>query len=111
MKLLENRKGHGFPFMDEWAELFTIALFIITLILALFIPSAAFAYLIGIMIGYGSARYLINREWRFPYAMVTLAVLLAYLIGARYGSRKTMLVLYLIGFALSHYLHKQQKVK
>jgi len=35
MELWKDRKGagHGFPFMDEWAELFTVVLFIATLVL------------------------------------------------------------------------------
>lgn len=115
MRILQNRKGAGgggFPFMEQWSEASTLVIFLVTLVLALIlVRSAAFAYLIALLLGFASGRYLELRHWRFPYFLVMLGLFLAYVIGTRYGSNKIIIFLFIVGIAVSKWLHEQGKIK
>lgn len=113
MELLQSRKGSGVgAFGEHWSEGFTVIVLVMSLVVSLvLVRSAAFAYLIAILLGFASGRYLELHHWRFPYFLIILGLLIGFIVGARFGSRKVALFLFVVGMILSKWLHKQGKIK
>lgn len=114
--MLRNKKGSGgglpvTPFQERWAEWLTLILFVLALILSLMIGSAFMAYIIALLVGFASGRYLQFRRWRFPYLLMIVGLVVGYTIGSRYGDRKVVLFLFLVGLIISKWLHEQGKIK
>ncbi|HLC66589.1 MAG TPA: hypothetical protein VJK52_03025 [Candidatus Nanoarchaeia archaeon] len=115
MNLWQNRKGAGGgigAFGEHWSEGFTVLLLVFSLFISLFLIRSAFlAYCIAFILGFASGRYLEMHQWRFPYFLIILGLLIGFIVGMRFGSRKIAIFLFIIGTWLSIWLHRHDKIK
>jgi len=94
-------------YMYDWGELFFFFLLIVGFLLSLLTPSAVLSYALIFCLGMMGGRLIFERKERlqFPYYLMLIGLLIGYLLGAYYGNRNIMLILFIIGAFLSYYLH------
>ena len=97
-------------FHKNWMEFFFIALVVIGVLAALLSPSAAISYAIAFLAGMFAGRlfYEERNRIRFPYIIIMAGFAVGYLIGVYYGSRTIVIVLFVIGAALSYKLYEKK---
>ena len=96
-------------FYKSWVEIIFFVLLITGFIFSLANPSPGFSYGIIFVMGLlcGRLLYLQKGNLLFPYIFVSMGFVIGYLIGTRYGSWLTMVVLFLAGTYASYALHEQ----
>ena len=104
-----NKKG--FNFLDKWAELFFFIMLVIGFIVSVIIGSAFFSYVVIFLFGLMAGRFLNLRKEFFPYYLIVLGLLIGYIIGSRYGNWKVTLFLFIMGIAISWYLHEKEYIR
>jgi uncharacterized membrane protein AbrB (regulator of aidB expression) len=94
-------------YLKNWAELFFFILLVIGFIFSLLTPSAVLSYALIFTAGMMGGRLMYERKnkLQFPYYLMIVGFLIGYLIGAYYGNRNVMIILFIIGGLLSYYLH------
>ncbi len=94
-------------YLRNWAELFFFILLIIGFLFSLLTPSAVLSYALIFCGGMMGGRLLYERKnkLQFPYYLWIIGFLIGYLLGAYYGNRNVMIILFVIGILLSYSLH------
>jgi len=97
-------------FMDNWAEFFAFIILIIGFIIAVSAGSAVILYIISIIFGgaFGRWWFRFRKKLKVPAAVITIGALLGITLGAVYGDRRVVILLFIIGFAASYYLHERK---
>jgi hypothetical protein len=97
----------GAWFFRNWAEFFFFVLLVIGFLFSLLTPSAVLSYGLIFAAGMMGGRLLYERKNKlgFPYYLMLIGFLIGYLLGAFYGNRNIMILLFVIGAFLSYYLH------
>ena len=102
-------------FFRSWAEFFFFTLMVIGLILSLWASSfsAFISYIVVFLSGMIGGRILYDRKGKltFPYYIIILGFLIGYLIGTYYGSRKVVIILFVLGVLLSYHLYNKGYIK
>jgi len=100
-------------FFKNWAEFFFLVLMLAGFIIALFSPSAFISYIVVFLSGMIGGRLLYLRKGNlvFPYYIILAGFLLGYLIGTFYGSRKVVIVLFVLGVLFSYHLFNKGYIK
>ena len=102
-------------FFRSWAEFFFFALMVVGLILSLWASSfsAFISYIVVFLSGMIGGRILYDRKGKltFPYYIIILGFLIGYLIGTYYGSRKVVIILFVLGVLLSYHLYNKGYIK
>ena len=113
LKMLCTKKAHTIFFADNFAEMFFFILLVIGLLLSLSAPSAVITYALIFFIGMMCGRIMEDRKKKtvFPYYLMITGLLMGYLIGSYRGDRKIVLVLFILGWILSYYLHEKGLIK
>ena len=90
----------------SWAEFFFFVLMVIGFIIALFAPSAIISYTVIFLSGMIAGRLLYDRKHKmtFPYYIIIVGFLIGYLLGTYYGSRKIVIILFVLGALFSYHL-------
>ena len=103
----------GAGFFKNWAEVFFFILMVIGIILALSAPSAVVSYIVIFVSGLFAGRiiYLRHHNLKAAYYIVIFGFLIGYLLGSYYGSKKLIIVLFVIGAVLSYYLYDKKILK
>ena len=103
----------GFEFFKNWAEFFFFVLMVIGVILALSAPSAVVSYIVIFVSGMFAGRiiYFRHHSLKSAYYIVIIGFLIGYLMGSYYGSRKVIIVLFVLGAILSYYLYDKKVLK
>lgn len=109
MKLLKNKKG--FSFLDRWAEFFFLVLLIVGFVVSVAIGSAFFSYVVVFLFGAMAGRFLNYRKAWFPFYLIILGLLIGYIIGSRFGNWRLNLFFFIVGAAISWYLHDKGILK
>ena len=104
-----NKKG--IDFLDRWAEFFFLMMLVIGIVFSVFIGSAFFSYLVVFFFGVMAGRFLRYRKTVFPFYLVVIGLLIGYLVGSRYGSWRINLFCFVLGTAISWYLHGKKILK
>jgi uncharacterized membrane protein len=86
---------------------------LIGVFIALLSPSAAISYIISFISGIFAGRLMYERKnkIKLPYLMIVLGFVIGYLIGVYYGSRKLVIILFVIGAILSYALYDNKILK
>ena len=100
-------------FFRNWAELFFFVLMITGFIIALFAPSAVISYIIIFLSGMIGGRLLYDRKQKLtlPYYIILIGFIIGYVIGTYYGSRKVVIILFILGILLSYHLHNKGYIR
>ena len=100
-------------FFKSWAEFFFFVLMIIGFIIALLAPSAVISYLVVFLSGMIGGRLLYERKKKLtiPYYIILTGFLIGYLIGTYYGSRKVVIILFVLGILISYHLHNKGYIR
>jgi len=100
-------------FFRSWAEFFFFALMIVGFVISLLAPSAVISYVVVFLSGMIGGRILYDRKGKltFPYYLIILGFLIGYLVGTYYGSRKIVIILFVLGALLSYHLYNKGYLK
>ncbi|MFO8016595.1 MAG: hypothetical protein R6U32_05810 [Candidatus Woesearchaeota archaeon] len=109
MKMIRHRRGINF--LDQWVEFFFFVLLIIGFAVSVSIGSAFFSYVVVFLFGFMAGRFLNYRKRMLPFYLVTLGLLVGYIIGSRYGNWRITLFCFIVGAAISWFLHNKKILK
>ena len=102
-------------FFKNWAEFFFFVIMIIGLIVALWATSfsAVISYIVVFLSGMIGGRLLYERKKKliFPYYIILAGFLIGYVIGTYYGSRKVVIILFVLGILFSYHLYNKGYVR
>ena len=95
-------------FFKNWAEFFFFVLMVTGFIFALWATSfsAVISYIVVFLSGMIGGRLLYERKKKlsFPYYMIVIGFLIGYAMGTYYGSRKVVIILFILGVLFSYHL-------
>jgi len=103
MNILKNKKASaGSMFFQNWAEIFFFILLVLGFIISISVgnrTSAVIAYITILLCGVMAGRLIFERKhkMKFPYFLIIIGFLIGYLIGARYGDKRVMVILFFLG--------------
>jgi len=97
----------------SWVEYAFLALLVLGFILAASSGSAVISYITIVLIGILAARSMYKRRkgFKFPAFVILIGFLIGYILGSFYGNRKLILVLFVLGYMVSYYIHYRKWVK
>ena len=102
-------------FFKSWAEFFFFVLMIVGLIVSLWATtmSAVISYIVVFLSGMIGGRLLYHRKKKLtiPYYIILAGFLIGYVIGTYYGSRKVVIILFILGVLLSYHLHNKGYIR
>ena len=98
----------GLSVEESWAEALLLFFLVVGLLISLGMRLAIFSYISVSLSGALAARIYYQRRYRepiLPFILIIIGFLLGYLVGG-FGANRFLLILYFVlGFALSYYLH------
>ena len=99
-----------FEFYKNWMEFFFLVLMIIGVIIAISAPSAIISYVIIFVSGMFAGRLIYERKNKIqlPYFMIIAGFVIGYLIGVYYGSKRVVIILFVLGAILSYKLYDKK---
>ncbi len=103
-----------FQIYKDYMEFFFFILVVLGIMIALLSGSAAVSYFIIFLAGMLAGRVIYERKHRnikFPYYVIVAGFLIGYLIGAYYGNRWVVIILFLIGAVSSYKLYDRKILK
>jgi len=94
----------------NWAEIISLLLVVLGLILSLFSTSAVMSYIIIFLSGmvFGRLWYSVRKKMQFTYFLIIIGFLLGFLLGSsfiQYGNKGVMIIFFIIGWIFTYYLH------
>jgi len=103
----------AFDFFKNWVEFFFFVLMVIGIIVALAAPSAVISYIVIFLSGIFAGRivYFRHHNLKAGYYIIIIGFLIGYLLGSIYGSRKVIIVLFVLGAILSYYLYEKKVLR
>lgn len=110
MEILNKR---GVSFYKDWAEIIGLILLVVGFILSLSTGSKVMSYLVITLSGlmFGRLWYRCRHTFKFTWALIIFGFLLGFLLGNMYGSKITLVILFLVGIVVSYYLHDKHYLK
>lgn len=99
--------------MEAWGELIALLILIIGFIITIISRSAFITYTISILAGivFGRIWYRSKGNRKLALILSIVGFLAGALLGALYGVRKYMIVLFFLGFIVSYYTHEKHIIK
>lgn len=97
----------------DWAELLMLVFIALGFILSVLLQNAAFSYITILLAGFLAGRiYYIKRfaEPILPFVLMIVGFLLGYLIGNFWVSRIWTMILFVLSFGTSYWLHLKKIV-
>jgi hypothetical protein len=100
-------------FFKSWVEFFFFLLMVVGFIVSLASPSAVISYLVVFLSGMIGGRLLYERKKKltFPYYVILIGFLIGYLVGVIYGSRRIVIILFILGVLFSYHLHNKGYIR
>ncbi len=96
---------------EDWAEVFALLFVAIGFILSILLFSPFFSYFtVLIAAGLAGRSFYIRRLKQpiLPVVLMVVGFLVGYLVGGFWINRLVVLIIFLIGFFTSYYLHKKK---
>lgn len=102
-----------FDFYKNWTEFFFAVLMVIGILIALLAPSAVISYAIISLSGIFAGRLIYERRHKIqlPYFMIIVGFVIGYLLGVYYGSKRVVIVLFVIGAIIGYKLYEKGVIK
>lgn len=100
-------------FHKYWMEFFFVVLMILGIVVALASPSAVISYFIIFLAGMFAGRliYIRKHNIQLPYFLIIAGFVIGYLIGAYYGNKRFIIILFAIGSIISYKLYDKKILK
>ena len=102
-------------FFKSWAEIFFFVVMILGLIVGVWASSfsAVISYIVVFLSGMIGGRLLYERRKKltFPYYVILIGFLVGYTIGTYYGSRKVIIILFILGILFSYHFCKKGYIR
>ena len=102
-------------FFKSWAEFVFFVIMILGFGVSIWASSfsAVISYLVIFLSGMIGGRLLYERKHKlsFPYYFIVIGFLIGYLIGTYYGSRKVIIILFVLGVVFSYQLLKKGYIR
>jgi hypothetical protein len=97
-------------FMDNWPEWFALVLLVIGFIIGVSAGSAVVLYLVSLLFGgiFGRWWFRFKKKMKVPAVIITIGALVGLTLGSFYGSREIVILLFVVGFIVSFYLHERK---
>ena len=75
--------------------------------------SAVISYIVITLSGFMGGRiwYRIKENLKTPWIVILFGFLVGFVLGSFYGNKKIIILLYVVGIAISYYLHLEGYVK
>lgn len=93
---------------EQWGEGFALIFIILGFIISIFLMNDILSYITIVLAGFLAGRvYYIKHETEptFPFILMILGFLFGYFVAGIWVSRLLILVLFILSFTLSYYLH------
>jgi hypothetical protein len=98
-------------FFKSWAEFFFFVVMILGVVVSIWATSysAFISYVVVFLSGMIGGRLLYDRKKKLtiPYYIILTGFLIGYVIGTYYGSRKVVVVLFVLGVLFSYHLYNK----
>lgn len=112
--MIKNKKAKMST--EHWAEIVSLALLVVGLILSLLSDAAIISYIIIFLCGIfvGRIYYLRRTEVGFPFYMIVVFFLVGYVIGVRVRDRGIIIIclaLFALGVYIGRYIHMKRYFK
>ena len=96
-------------------EFFFFVLMVVGFIVALWATSfsAVISYIVVFLSGMIGGRLMYERKQKFtfPYYLILIGFIIGYAIGAYYGSRNVVVILFVLGILFSYHLHNKGYIR
>ena len=98
---------------ENWPEFIATVVLVIGFIISLSLHSAFMSYVTILLCGgmFGRFWYGLDNEKKFSWLIVITGFLIGFLLGEYYASKRAIILLFVIGVVISHYLHAKGYVK
>ncbi|MBW2977034.1 hypothetical protein KY347_06325 [Candidatus Woesearchaeota archaeon] len=98
-------------FFKNWAEFFFFVIMVIGFIFGLWATSlsAVISYFVVFISGMIGGRLIYERKKKltFPYYVIIIGFIIGYVLGTYYGSRKVVVILFVLGILFSYHLYNK----
>src|SRR3989338_6127296 len=95
-------------FFKSWVEFVFFVLLVLGLIVGIWASSfsAVISYIVVFLSGMIGGRLLYDRKRKltFPYYIILMGFLIGYMAGTYYGSRKVVIILFVLGILFGYHL-------
>ena len=102
-------------FFKSWVEFFFFVLMVFGFAIALWATSfsAVISYIVVFLSGMIGGRLLYDRKGKltYPYYIILIGFIIGFAIGTFYGSRKIVIILFVIGVLFSYHLYNKGYLK
>jgi len=100
-------------FYENWPEIIATIVLVLGFIVALTLTSAFITYIVVFLTAMllGRLWFRNKKDLKFPFFLIFMALLLGLLLGSRYGSKRVITILFILGMSLSYYLHDKGLIK
>lgn len=97
----------------NWPEVLSFILLVIGVFVGLGAGSKVIVYTLIILAGFMGGRvwFRIKSHLKIAWTIVLMGFLVGFMLGAQYGDKVTILILYLVGMMVSYYLHEKGILK
>ena len=90
-----------------WVELICFVVLVVGFLFSITLQSAVISYVVILLFGLLAGRLIYYKKYSFPFYLIGFALLLGYVLGTRYGQWKLVILFFLLGAAISYYLHAE----
>ena len=98
----------------NWIEILALIILIFGFFMALTMPNPIYIYIVIFIGGLFAGRYYfskIGKKALFPFFLIIIGFLLGYTIGAVSADRWIVIILFFLGWLISHKVHKEGIIK
>lgn len=102
-----------FQYYKNYMEFWFVVLIVIGMFIALWAPSAVISYIIAFISGMfaGTLIYERKHKIKFPYFIIIAGFAIGFVIGVYYGSRKVVIIMFILGAIVSYQLYNKKILK
>jgi len=97
----------------NWVEFFFFVLMVIGFLIAIASPSAIISYVVVFVSGIIGGTLLYERKTKLtiPYYIIIIGFLIGFTIGTYYGSKRIIIILFVLGVLLGYHLYNKGYIK
>ena len=102
-----------FNWMRDWVEFVVLFIFVISVFLSFASESLAVRLIIVFIVGlmFGRIWFVYKKRMKFALSGVIIGFLFGFLLGNFFGNIQEIILVFLIGFFASYYLHSKKLLR
>ena len=105
---------YGDIFWKNWAEISALIILLVGFFMAVSMNNPAYIYIVIFIAGLFAGRYhfsQISKRPLFPIFLIIIGFLLGYILGSFAADRRIVVLIFIIGWAISYIVHKKGIIK